>query len=98
MHHLAPRLLAVAHGTASPAGARTTTRLVDAVRAARPDVAVQLCFLDVVDPRLPAALAGLGDATAVVVPVLLSTGYHVRADIPAAVADHPSVRVARHLG
>jgi sirohydrochlorin ferrochelatase len=34
----------------------------------------------------------------VVVPLLLSTGYHVQTDIPAAVANHPSVKVARHLG
>jgi sirohydrochlorin ferrochelatase len=91
----APRLLAVAHGTASPAGSATTTALFEAVRAARPGVPAQLCFLDVVRPRLAEVL---DDRPAVVVPLLLSTGYHVQTDIPAAVAAHPATRVARHLG
>jgi sirohydrochlorin ferrochelatase len=90
-----PRLVAVAHGTASPTGSATTARLVDALRAARPDTSVDLCFLDVVEPRLPDVL---DDRPAVVVPLLLSTGYHVQTDIPAAVARHPEVRIARHLG
>jgi sirohydrochlorin ferrochelatase len=68
------------------------------VQAARPHIPVEPCFLDVVDPRLPETLDALGDAPAVVVPLLLSTGYHVQSDIPAAVAAHPNVRVARHLG
>jgi sirohydrochlorin ferrochelatase len=91
-------LVAVAHGTASAAGAATTAGLVEAIRAVRPDVPVELCFLDVASPRLPDTLAGRGAAPAVVVPLLLSTGYHVQSDIPAAVAPYPDVRVARHLG
>jgi sirohydrochlorin ferrochelatase len=90
-----PRLLAVAHGTASPAGSATTARLIQAVRAARPDTFVDLCFLDVVEPRLGDVL---DDRPTVAVPLLLSTGYHVQTDIPAAVAEYPAVRVARHLG
>jgi sirohydrochlorin ferrochelatase len=90
-----PRLLVVAHGTASPEGSATTSALLDAVRAARPGQVVDLCFLDVVSPRLPEVL----DARpTVVVPLLLSTGYHVQTDIPAAVAAYPQARVARHLG
>ncbi len=89
-----PRLLVVAHGTASVAGRTTTERLVAAVAAAR-DVPVERCFLDVVDPRLPDALDG---SPTVVVPLLLSTGYHVQSDIPAAVAAHPRTAIARHLG
>ena len=91
-------LIAVAHGTASAAGSATTARLIEAVRAARPDVPVELCFLDVASPRLPDTLAARGDGPAVVVPVLLSTGYHVQSDIPAAIAPYPAARVARHLG
>jgi sirohydrochlorin ferrochelatase len=91
-------LVVVAHGTASPAGRATTEQLVAAVRAARPGVDVELCFLDVIAPRLPDTLVGLGGRPGVVVPLLLSTGYHVQSDIPAAVARHPHVRVARHLG
>jgi sirohydrochlorin ferrochelatase len=89
------RLLVVAHGTASAEGSATTARLVDAVRAARPETDVDLCFLDVVEPRLADVV---DDRPTVVVPLLLSTGYHVLTDIPAAVAAHRAVRVARHLG
>jgi len=91
----APRLLVVAHGTASAAGAATTARLIDAVRAARPSTPVALCFLDVVDPRLAAVL---DERPTVLVPLLLSTGFHVQTDIPAAVEPHLATRVARHLG
>jgi sirohydrochlorin ferrochelatase len=95
MHDNAPRLLAVAHGTASVAGSATTARLVSAVSAARPQIPVDLCFLDVVAPRLPDAL---DERPTIVVPLLLSTGYHVQTDIPRAVASYPYARVARHLG
>jgi sirohydrochlorin ferrochelatase len=92
------RLLVVAHGTAAAEGSATTSRLVAAVAAARPDITVDLCFLDVVAPRLADALAESDDRPTVVVPLLLSTGYHVQTDIPAAVAPYRSVRVATHLG
>lgn len=92
-----PRLLLTAHGTESAAGSATTAALVAAVAAARPDVPVSLCFLDVAAPSLAEALDAV-DAPVVVVPLLLSTGYHVQTDIPAVVSDRPGVRVARHLG
>ena len=92
-----PDLLLVAHGTASEAGTRTTQRLRDAVAARRPDVSVRLCFLDVGSPSLPDALAQTRRRT-VVVPLLLSTGFHVQTDIPAAVGNRHDVVVARHLG
>jgi sirohydrochlorin ferrochelatase len=90
-----PRLLVVAHGTASPLGSATTARLVAAVAAARPDIPVDLCHLDVAEPRLPDVL---DDRPTILVPALLSTGYHVQTDIPAAVAPFAGTRVARHLG
>jgi sirohydrochlorin ferrochelatase len=95
MSSAVPRLLAVAHGTASEAGSATTAALVEAIRAVRPTVPVDLCFLDVVGPRLPDAL---DDRPTVVVPLLLSTGYHVQSDIPSAVAPYPDTKVGRHLG
>ncbi len=96
----APRLLAVAHGTASVTGSRTTAELADALRAERPDVRVDLCFLDVATPTLAESLnaQSLTAVPTIVVPVLLSTGYHVQTDIPAAVIGMPHVSVSRHLG
>ena len=93
-------LIAAAHGTRSAAGLATTRRLIDLVRAERPGLAVELCFLDILDvlgPSLGECLSQLA-GPAVVVPVLLSTGYHVGEDIPSIVAQRPQVRVARHLG
>ena len=91
------RLLLVAHGTQSEVGVQTTREVRDAVAAARPEISVELCYLDVVDPRLPDVLAA-DDRPAVVVPALLSTGYHVQTDIPDAIGSRPSTWLARHLG
>ncbi len=91
-------LLIAAHGTRSSAGAATTAALAEAIAAARPDVPVSLCFLDVAEPSLATALDELRGQHVVVAPLLLSAGYHVISDIPAVVAGRDSVQVARHLG
>ncbi|MFG2308699.1 sirohydrochlorin chelatase [Streptomyces sp. NPDC048566] len=94
-----PTLLAVAHGTRDAEGVAVTEALVERVRALRPGVRVERCFLDLVTPSLPAALARLrGDV--VLVPLLLGAGYHVRVDIPEALAAAPHLRarVAGALG
>jgi sirohydrochlorin ferrochelatase len=91
-------LLVAAHGTRSALGTATTQALVAAVARARPDVPVSLCFLDVAEPSLQGALDASGDRPVVVVPLLLSEGYHVTTDIPNVAAGRPGVRVARHLG
>ncbi|MEP6599150.1 MAG: CbiX/SirB N-terminal domain-containing protein [Actinomycetota bacterium] len=89
------RLLLAAHGTRSTTGLATLAALADSVQARRPELTVELCFVDVAEPSLAVAL-GSGDA--VVVPALLSTGFHVTQDIPAVVAGRRDVQVARHLG
>ena len=90
-----PTLLAAAHGTRSPIGQRTTHALISLVRGLRPGISVELCFLDVLEPGLSSRLSSLSDPV-VVVPVLLSAGYHIHEDIPAAAAGRATV--ARHLG
>jgi sirohydrochlorin ferrochelatase len=90
-------LLLVAHGTRSAAGSATTSRLVDAIGDLRRDVSVRLCFLDVARPSLAEALAQTRAPT-VLVPLLLSTGYHTVTDIPRAVAGRSDVQIAAHLG
>ena len=92
------RLLVAAHGTRSAAGTATTHALVAALAAARPAVRVDLGFLDVASPSLADALDARAGEDVVVVPLLLSAGYHVRTDIPAVVAGRRGVRVAAHLG
>jgi len=90
-------LLIAAHGTTSAAGSATTRAMTDAVAAQRPGLRVELCFLDVARPTLTEALDAIaGDV--IVVPLLLSAGFHVTTDIPAVVAGRRNVRMARHLG
>ncbi|MER6398301.1 sirohydrochlorin chelatase [Kitasatospora sp. NPDC001603] len=96
-----PVLLAVAHGSRDPAGTAATRALLARVRALRPELDVRCCFLDLAAPSLPTALDGLSAGEpAVLVPLLLGTGYHLRVDIPGALADAglPHVRLAPALG
>jgi len=86
-----PVLLAVAHGTRSAAGQEQIRDLVDRVACRRPDLDVRLAYVDVQQPRVAQAIQGLD---AVVVPLLLSTGYHVRVDIAEAVAANNAVATA----
>ena len=85
----APVLVAVAHGTRSAAGQAQVRELADAVACRRPDADVRLCFVDVQQPRVGDVVRNV--ETAVVVPLLLSSGYHVRVDIAAAVAGRDAV-------
>lgn len=87
-----PALVGISHGTSSPEGRRAVRGLHDAVAEAvaqrHPDAApsVRLGHVDVEQPDVPATLASLGDGEpAVVVPLLLSAGYHVYVDLTEAV-------------
>ena len=86
-------LLGVAHGTRSAAGQAQIRELMDRVAYRRTDLDVRLAYVDVQQPRVAAAIR----PGAVLVPLLLSTGYHVRVDIAQAVAG-TDVQVAAPLG
>jgi len=88
-------LLAVAHGTRSAAGQRQIRDLVAAVARRRPELDVRLCYVDVQQPRISSVVPEVRDA--VVVPLLLSAGYHVRVDIADAVRG-TGIPVAGPLG
>lgn len=77
-------LVVAAHGTASRPGRRVLEE-VTAAAAARLGVRPLLGYVDVVGPRLEQLLDGLSGA--VVVPLFLATGHHVRVDVPAAVRE-----------
>ncbi len=67
--------------------------LIAEVRSTRPDLVVRAAFVDVHPPAVAdvvGAVTGSG-GRAVVVPLLLSTGYHVGVDIGAAVGGRPAV-------
>jgi sirohydrochlorin ferrochelatase len=92
-----PILVACSHGTRDRAGQWAIDQLRDAVRARRPEVTVVQAYVDVQTPRLSEVLRRIEPA--VVVPVLLSSGYHVHVDIADAVtAAGPHVRKAPALG
>ncbi|WP_210589406.1 sirohydrochlorin chelatase [Streptomyces sp. GESEQ-35] len=94
-----PALVLVAHGSRDPRTLRTVTALVDHVRELRPGLPVHLGHIELNEPLLPDTLAALGTAEAVLVPLLLSRGYHVKRDIPEMAAAAPArTRVAAALG
>lgn len=85
-------LAAISHGTSDPAGQAVVARLAadvaaEAARRGHPEE-VRLGHVDVQDPDVAATLAALSEGTpAVVVPVLLSAGYHVNVDLARETAD-----------
>ncbi len=97
---LTPVLVLPSHGTGDPQGQHAIRELVDAV-ATRVDVPVVDCFVDVQQPDVPTTLGLVpGTSPLVIVPLLLSTGYHVRVDIADAalsVAPRPTT-IAPALG
>ncbi|WP_030435524.1 sirohydrochlorin chelatase [Actinoplanes subtropicus] len=92
---MSPTLLAVAHGTRSASGQRQIRDLVAAVARRRPGLDVRLAYVDVQRPHVAEVVAGVREA--VVVPLLLSAGYHVRVDIAEAVRG-TGIPVAGPLG
>ncbi|WP_219519054.1 sirohydrochlorin chelatase [Nonomuraea ceibae] len=93
-----PSLVLAAHGTRSREGERTLAALAGVVRRARPGVRVELAYLEISSPPLPAVLAA-APGPVVVVPLLLAGGYHLHVDLPAVVAAHrPGAVVADRLG
>jgi sirohydrochlorin ferrochelatase len=91
-----PALVAVGHGTRSPAGRRALAALRLEVAGLRPELEVLTASVDVQRPSLPDAVAALAARRrcAVVVPMLLSAGYHVYVDVAEAVASAPDRLVA----
>ncbi|MEU5654364.1 sirohydrochlorin chelatase [Streptomyces sp. NPDC047737] len=96
----APTLVAVAHGSRDPQALRTVLELLDLVRELRPGLDVRLGHIELNEPLLPDTLDGIGRGEAVLVPLLLGRGHHVRHDLPvaASAASHLRTRVAAPLG
>lgn len=83
-------IILASHGTDNPVGAASIHQLVEAVRAALPEHQILEAFVDVQVPQvaevLNQALTEWPTESVIIVPLLLSTGYHVRKDITDAVA------------
>ena len=72
----------------------------DIIRRERPDLFVELAFLELMEPRLPELardLAARGCTEMKVVPVFFGQGGHVLRDLPLLIdrlrADHPQMRI-----
>jgi sirohydrochlorin ferrochelatase len=91
-----PALLAVAHGSRNPAAAEVIRGLARQVRRLAPVLDVHVAFIGHSEPSLPDELIAAGEG-AVIVPLLLSSGYHLTADIAGA-ATSAGARVAGPLG
>lgn len=83
-----PALVACAHGTNDPAGRRAVAALREQIAALLPEVEVLEASVDVEHPSLTEVMADLAARRrpGVVVPLLLSAGYHVYHDVADAVA------------
>lgn len=103
-------LVIAAHGTRDPAGELVAHALTQRVAALLPDVDVSVGFVELSQPSIPEALiAALSrhprdEPRAIVVPLMLGTGTHVRQDIPEFIDEvvekfpHARIDYAPHLG
>lgn len=81
-----PVLLAVAHGSKHPGAQPAVAALARQVRRLAPVLDIRVAFVDHAEPTLTEALAAAGQDGhgVVIVPLLLSAGYHLSTDIAAA--------------
>ena len=93
-----PALVGVAHGTRNPAGPTTIEALMAQVRRRLPGVDVLTSYVELNEPLFSDVMAAQHGPT-VVVPLLLSSGYHTNHDLPEmAKVAHGPVRIARPMG
>lgn len=95
-----PTLVAVAHGSRDPRALHAVEALLERVRELRPRLGVRLGHIELNHPLLDDTLAREPAGAAVLVPLLLGRGTHVKRDLPAAAAraGHLRIRIAAPLG
>lgn len=88
-------LIACSHGTSSDSGRAAISALVAQVQSLVGDIPVAEAFVDVQEPHVADVVTeAIAHGTAVVVPLLLSTGFHTKVDIARAVSAYPGRAVA----
>jgi sirohydrochlorin cobaltochelatase len=73
------------HGSRNPEWAAPFQAIKREITQQQPQAIVELAFLELMQPSLPDAIAQLaaqGVGSAVVVPVFISVGSHIREDLP----------------
>lgn len=93
-------ILLFAHGARDPGWAEPFRRIAARLKAAQPGLRVELAFLELMDPKLGDAVAGLageGVSRMTLVPLFLAQGGHLKEDLPrlldAICKRHPGVRI-----
>lgn len=96
----APVLVGCSHGTDDADGRAAIAAILAGVRRRRPGLDVREAFVDVQQPEVADVVAGAVGATtgAVVVPLLLSAGFHTHVDVARAVAATPGAVASGTLG
>ncbi|MGE5526491.1 MAG: sirohydrochlorin chelatase [Rhodospirillaceae bacterium] len=93
-------LILFAHGARDPGWAAPFEKIRDLVRHQRPDVVVELAYLEIMAPRLTEvmdriATSGVADVT--VAPLFMAQGGHLKEDVPRLLAEvqerHPDVQL-----
>ncbi len=78
-------LVLFAHGARDPEWAAPFHQIRRRVADARPDVAVELAFLEFMSPALPDTVSRLADAgctTITIAPLFMAQGGHLKHDLP----------------
>jgi sirohydrochlorin cobaltochelatase len=78
-------IILFAHGARDPEWAAPFRRIAARLREARPNVPVRLAFLELMEPALAEAVAGLaaeGITRITLVPLFLAQGGHLKEDLP----------------
>jgi sirohydrochlorin ferrochelatase len=92
-------MIACAHGTNNAQGRERIDQVRADIATLRPGLSVLEAYVDVQEPALPDVVASLAPGVrAVVVPLLLTVGFHVQVDIAQAVAGRPNTFAAAPLG
>ena len=85
-----PAIILFAHGARDPRWAEPFLRVAERVRAAAPDLPLEVAYLEHLEPNLAAAarhLAQGGAKSIRVVPLFIGRGGHLRVEVPRLVAE-----------
>lgn len=93
-------LILFAHGARDPGWARPFEKIRALVSSQRPELVVELAYLELMSPRLAEAMdrvANSGVADVTVAPLFMAQGGHLKEDVPRLLAEvqqrHPDVQI-----
>ena len=78
-------IILFAHGARDPAWAQPFRKIKDLLEARQPGIAVELAFLEIMEPTLAVAVAKLAGArhtTIAIAPLFMAQGGHLKNDLP----------------